>query len=84
MISFKWSTSSSVLDSLTVVGRLVRVEDTCLVVDVEEFVRNEVQKQALQALEIHHKLNREAEDRLICVLRAEIAEVHPYSDLTAH
>jgi len=79
MISFRWSKPTSVLESLALVGMLVRVEEDVLVVDVEKSVRSEEQGQVVDALERHGKLNRDPEGHWVYVLRKKIADLrlHP-------
>ncbi|MBI4517460.1 MAG: hypothetical protein HY699_16780 [Deltaproteobacteria bacterium] len=78
MISFKWSTPTSVLESLTLVGRLVRVDEEVLVVDVKKSIRSEQQEQVVGALERHGKLKRDPDGHLVYALRREIADLRLY------
>jgi hypothetical protein len=79
MISFKWSKPTSVLESLTVVGTLIRAEQVFLVVDVEGRIRNDFQEQLFGALERNGKIKRDPDGHTVYVFRSEIARLrlHP-------
>lgn len=79
MISFKWSKPTSVLEALTLVGSLVRVDKEILVVDVEKSVRSKEQERVVDALERHGRITRDPDGRLVYVRRTGIANLwrHP-------
>ena len=79
MIAFEWSEPSSVLESLLVVGTLVRVEDEFSVVDIRRSVRNDYQRAQIDALERHGKLVRGPDGETVLVRRGEVADLRPYS-----
>jgi len=79
MISFKWSERTSVLESLTLVGTLIRADGELLVVNTEGRIGNEYQEQQLDALERHGKIKRDPDGHTVYVFRTEIARLrlHP-------